>query len=90
MKKTKLAKLTSKNQITLPKEIVDQYPETSYFEVRDVGAGILLEPVHVGSQSQRQTALKHLEALREQTAKAGITEQDIADAVKWARENPRP
>ena len=29
-----LAKLTSKNQLTLPKAVVNQYPGTTYFEVR--------------------------------------------------------
>jgi hypothetical protein len=28
-----LAKLTSKNQITIPKKIIDQIPEARYFEV---------------------------------------------------------
>ncbi len=28
-----LAKLTAKNQITIPKQIIDQIPETRYFDV---------------------------------------------------------
>ena len=28
-----LAKITSKNQITIPKKIIDQVPEAQYFDV---------------------------------------------------------
>ena len=33
-----LAKLTSKNQLTLPKAVVGQFPGARYFEVRAAGA----------------------------------------------------
>jgi hypothetical protein len=35
-----LAKVTSKNQITLPKAVVSQFPGVEYFEVRAEGEKI--------------------------------------------------
>jgi hypothetical protein len=70
-----LAKLTSKNQLTLPKAIVEKLPKTEYFDVQAEGGRIVLTPV----QLQKMEAIwRKLEAL-------GITEKDVDDAVKWAR-----
>jgi len=46
-----LAKKTAKNQITLPKSIVDRLPKTDYFEVSLRGEEILLRPVVKSEQS---------------------------------------
>jgi bifunctional DNA-binding transcriptional regulator/antitoxin component of YhaV-PrlF toxin-antitoxin module len=71
-----LAKLTSKNQITLPKALVTKFPGTEYFEVRESGGEIVLKPVRV----------KSLEAVWDKIEALGITEADINDAVAWSRE----
>ena len=42
-----LTKKTSKNQITLPKRIVDQFPAVDYFEVTAESGRIVLRPVEV-------------------------------------------
>ena len=70
-----LAKMTSKNQITLPKAVVNQVPAAEYFEVEAVGDRIVLTPVRVSKADAVRAKLDELE----------ITEQDISDAVKWAR-----
>lgn len=70
-----LAKLTSKNQLTLPKAIASQFPSAEYFEVSTDGSAIVLRPVE----------LSRAGAVRERLAKLGLTEADVADAVKWAR-----
>ncbi|HET8747854.1 MAG TPA: AbrB/MazE/SpoVT family DNA-binding domain-containing protein [Ramlibacter sp.] len=70
-----LAKMTAKNQITLPKAIVSQVPPAEYFEVEAVGDRIVLTPVRVSKA----------DAVRAKLDELGITEQDIDDAVKWAR-----
>ena len=44
-----LAKLTSKNQLTLPKAVVERFPGTRYFEVRAENGRILLVPAQVTS-----------------------------------------
>jgi hypothetical protein len=77
-----LAKLTSKNQITLPKAVIAQLPPSEYFEVEAVNDRIMLTPVRVQkAEGGIEDIWRKLEAL-------GITEDDVTDAVKWARANP--
>jgi bifunctional DNA-binding transcriptional regulator/antitoxin component of YhaV-PrlF toxin-antitoxin module len=70
-----LAKLTSKNQLTLPKAVVREFPGARYFEVRTEKGRIVLEPARVTS----------LEGVWRKIESLGITEKDVEDAVKWAR-----
>lgn len=70
-----LAKLTSKNQVTLPKSIVESVDATDYFEVSVDGGRIVLTPVRVRSAA----------AVRDKLEALGITEEDLAEAVAWAR-----
>ena len=72
-----LAKMTSKNQITLPKAVVAQVGAAEYFQVEAVGDQIVLTPVR----------LSRADAVRAKLAELQISEQDVADAVAWAREN---
>lgn len=74
-----LAKKTSKNQLTLPKEVVKAFPDTDYFDVSVRDKKIVLVPVAITPKE------KALEGIRDKMKKLGITEKDIADAVKWAR-----
>jgi hypothetical protein len=70
-----LAKLTSKNQITLPKTAVAGIDATEYFDVSVENGRIVLTPVRV----------QRAQAVREKLEQLGITEQDIEDAVAWVR-----
>ena len=70
-----IAKLTSKNQLTLPKAVVREFPGTRYFEVRTEKGRIVLSPARVTS----------LEGIWRKVESLGITEKDIEDAVRWAR-----
>lgn len=70
-----LAKKTSKNQITLPKAVVGKFPDVEYFDVQAEKGRIVLLPVTIGKA----------DAVRAKLADFGITAQDVADAVKWAR-----
>lgn len=70
-----LAKLTSKNQVTLPKAAVESVDATEYFEVSVDHGRIVLTPVRVQSSG----------AVRDKLEALGITEADVADAVAWAR-----
>jgi len=72
-----LAKITSKNQLTLPKSIVTAIPKTDYFEVEVENGRIMLTPVRI---QQADAVRAKLEAL-------GINEQDVLDAVEWARKS---
>ena len=70
-----LAKLTSKNQLTLPKAVLATCPGTKYFDVTEDNGRIVLTPVRIN----------RADAVRAKLADLGITEDDIADAVSWAR-----
>ncbi len=78
-----LAKKTSKNQLTLPKEIVKAFPNTDYFDVSVKDRKIVLMPVRI------TPADMNLEGIRRKMEKLGITEGDVAGAVKWARKKKR-
>jgi hypothetical protein len=72
-----LAKLTVKNQLTLPKAVATKFPGVEYFDVSTDGSAILLKPLR---PSKADEVRRHL-------ADLGITEQDITDAIAWARES---
>jgi hypothetical protein len=78
-----LAKKTSKNQLTLPKEIVKAFPDTEYFDVSVENRKIILMPVKMVPANMT------LEGIREKIAKLGVTEKDVAEAVRWARKKKR-
>jgi hypothetical protein len=78
-----LAKKTSKNQLTLPKEIVKEFPDAEYFDVSVKDRKIVLMPVKIAP------ADINLEGIRDKMKKLGITEGDVAEAVKWARKKKR-
>lgn len=78
-----LAKKTSKNQLTLPKEIVNAFPDVEYFDVTVKGNNVVLVPVKI-------TPVKSsLETIRTKMEKLGIVEENVADAIKWARKKAK-
>jgi len=70
-----LAKKNAENQLLLPKEVADLFPETDCFDVQVENSRIILKPI----QPSR------LEQVRDKIAALGITEEDIRDAIAWAR-----
>ena len=70
-----LAKLTSKNQLTLPKSVTAAIGAAEYFDVEARNGRIVLTPVRI----QRG------DAVRAKLAELGLQEQDTVDAVAWAR-----
>jgi hypothetical protein len=72
-----LAKITSKNQITIPKKIIDQIPETQYFDVEIKEGIIQLRPLKIYGTD--------LEQIRAKIKKLGIKENAVAEAIQWAR-----
>jgi hypothetical protein len=71
-----LAKMTVKNQLTLPKSVVTRFSGVEYFDVSTDGDCITLRPL------QRSRA----DEVRQQLARLGIQEQDVTAAVAWSRE----
>ena len=74
-----LAKLTSKNQLTLPKSVTNAVGAGDYFDVQARGGQIILTPVRI----------QRADAVRAKLAELDIAEQDVADAVAWARQSKR-
>ncbi len=74
-----LAKKTVKNQITLPKAIVEKLPVTDYFEVGIRGQEIVLRPVVIEAKGIR------LEKIRLKMKALGLSEKDVDAAIRWAR-----
>ncbi|MFN7855128.1 MAG: AbrB/MazE/SpoVT family DNA-binding domain-containing protein [Acidovorax sp.] len=70
-----LAKITSKNQLTLPKSVTQAVGATEYFDVEARAGQIILTPVRI----QRG------DAVRAKLAELDLTDGDMADAVAWAR-----
>jgi enoyl-CoA hydratase/carnithine racemase len=69
-----LAKLTSKNQLTLPKSVTNALGPVQYFEVQNKAGQIILTPVRI----QRG------DALRAKLAELKIDAKTIESAAAWA------
>ena len=74
-----IAKKTSKNQLTLPKKVVEHFPDVDYFDVRVEEGRITLVPVRPDRLERVQSRMQEL----------GLSEQDVRDAVAWARSSAR-
>ena len=72
-----LAKMTSKNQVTIPKKIMDQMPGVKYFEVELIDDRIELKPLRVYETD--------LEKIRSKMKNLGLKPDSVREAVEWAR-----
>ena len=73
-----LAKLTSKNQLTLPVESLRQMPRAEYFEVTLEAGHLVLAPVAV-------VPAFDLERIRDAIEASRLTEAAVEEAVDRAR-----
>ena len=71
-----LSKLTSKNQLTLPKSVISDFPGIEYFDVIKEKGRIVLTPVNIAQADTVRTKLAEL----------GVNEADITEAIAWARQ----
>lgn len=70
-----LAKLTSKNRLTLPDEVMAGFGGVEYFDVVERRGRVVLTPIRFG----------RADVVRARSAEMGVTEADVAAAVAWAR-----
>jgi len=70
-----LARMTSKNQLTLPKSITEELGSPEYFEVEARNGQLVLTPVRI----------QRADAVRAKLAELDLNDADIADAVARAR-----
>jgi bifunctional DNA-binding transcriptional regulator/antitoxin component of YhaV-PrlF toxin-antitoxin module len=75
-----LCKMTSKNQITLPKEMLKKWPGQIYFDASIEENRIILVPVSV-----RPIESPELGAIRNKVSALGLDEDSVADIVAEAR-----
>lgn len=75
-----LAKMTSRNRLTLPKSIVDAVGSAEYFDVELYNGRVMLTPV----------SIRRGDTVRAKLAMLGLAGEDTADAVKWARQATAP
>lgn len=74
-----LARKTSKNQLTLPKEVVSNFPGIDLFDASVEDNRIVLTPVRI------TPVAVSLDSIRKKMERLGIMEDDVAEAVQWAR-----
>lgn len=72
-----LTKLTTKNQITIPKDVISRLPDVQYFDVSYSEGNVILKPVKVYETD--------LDGIRSKMKQLGISEKSVEEAVKWAR-----
>ena len=70
-----LAKITAKNQLTLPKAVTNAIGPVEYFDVQVKDGQIVLTPVRI----------QRADAVRAKLAALDLKEHDVAAAVGWAR-----
>ena len=73
-----LAKLTSKNQVTIPKSIISRLPDVEYFDVTYRKGAVVMKPVKVYESD--------LDGIRSKMKRLGISEKCVPEAVRWARQ----
>ena len=72
-----LAKLTTKNQLTLPKRVVAEVGAEDYFDVEVRNGQIVLTPVRI----------QRADLIRAKLAELNLEESDLEEAVTWARKS---
>lgn len=77
-----LVKLTSRNRVTLPADLVRRLPALRSFDATIEGGAIVLRPLQV-------VPMVDLERIRDEVAAAGASEDDASAAVVWARQPGR-
>lgn len=75
-----LCKKTYKNQITLPKKVMENFEDVEYFNAGVRDGKIVLDPVKIVSRGTET-----LENVRKKIEDLGLTEEEIEKAVVWAR-----
>ena len=72
-----MAKMTPKNQVIIPKNIVEQIPETKYFDIELKDGLIVLKLM--------QFYETDLDKIRSKIKRLGLKPDSVREALKWAR-----
>jgi hypothetical protein len=74
-----LAKMTSRNRLTLPTAVTAELGAPEYFEVETRNGQLILTPVRI----------QRADAVRTKLAELKMTDADVTAAVAWARRKAR-
>jgi len=72
-----LVRLSSKNQITVPRKILAKLPNAKYFEVELKEGELVLRPVELIETK--------LEQIQQKIHELGLNEDTVVEAIRWAR-----
>ena len=72
-----LAKITSKNQITIPKKIIEKIPNVKHFDIEFKDGIIIMKPIKFYDTN--------LDQIRAKVKRLGLKENSVAEAIKWAK-----
>ena len=72
-----LAKITSKNQITIPKKIIEKIPGIKHFDLEFKDGIIIMKPIKFYDTN--------LDQIRAKVKQLGLKENSVAEAIKWAK-----
>ena len=72
-----LIKITAKNQITIPKKLIDQLPDAKYFDIDLKDGVLLLKPLTIYDTD--------LDQIQAKIKKLGLKPDSVKEAVRWAR-----
>lgn len=75
-----LAKVTAKNQLTLPRSITRELGEVEYFDVETRNGQVILTPVR----------MQRADAVRAKLAELNLSGRSVREAVDWARGRAQP
>jgi len=73
-----LTKKTTKNQLTIPKALLDRLPTTDYFDAEVVCDALVLRPVQI-------VPAVDIDRVRDRLEQEGIRPGEVTRAVRWAR-----
>lgn len=71
-----IAKITSKNQITIPKKIIDKIPDVKHFDIEFKNGIVILKNIKIFDTSLNQ--------IRSKVKRLGLKEDSVAEAIQWA------
>ena len=72
-----LAKITSKNQITIPKKIIEKIPDAKHFDIEFKNGVVILKPIKFFDTN--------LDQIRAKVKRLGLKEDSVAEAIQWAK-----
>ena len=72
-----LAKITSKNQLTIPKKIIEKMPGIKHFDIEFKDGVVIMKPIKFYDTN--------LDQIRAKIKKLGLKEDSVAEAIKWVK-----